>query len=68
MNAKKRRISTAKKCFGHLGGVLGNRVFERLIESGWFELEEGKATVYRITKKGHAGLDRLGVDLGGDKE
>jgi hypothetical protein len=29
----------ARRCFGHLGGKLGNRLFKRLIELGWFELE-----------------------------
>lgn len=43
---------TAKSCYGHLGGTLGNRLFARLIELGWFELEEGRATVYRISDKG----------------
>lgn len=54
---------TARSCYGHLGGKLGNRLFERLIELGWFELEEGKSTVYKITGKGYEELTRLGVNL-----
>ena len=43
----------ARSCYGHLGGELGNRLFQRLLELKWFELEEGKSTVYKITQKGH---------------
>lgn len=51
----------AKKCYGHLGGKLGNQVFERLIELEWFKLEEDKSTVYEVTEKGYRELDKLGV-------
>ena len=54
---------TARSCYGHLGGKLGNRLFERLIELGWFELEEGRATVYKVTEKGYGELAKLGIDL-----
>lgn len=54
---------TARSCYGHLGGKLGNRLFERLIELGWFELEEGKSTVYIVTEKGCQELIKLGVTL-----
>jgi hypothetical protein len=54
---------TARCCYGHLGGKLGNRLFERLIELGWFELEEGKSTVYMATEKGCEELTKLGVNL-----
>jgi len=29
-----KKALTAKRCFGHLGGTLGNRLFERLCELG----------------------------------
>lgn len=54
---------TARSCYGHLGGKLGNRLFERLIALGWFELEEGKSTVYKVTEKGYEELAKLGVNL-----
>ncbi|MBA1334975.1 MAG: hypothetical protein HPY66_0597 [Firmicutes bacterium] len=57
------RKTTARSCYGHLGGKLGNRLFERLIELGWFELEEGKSTVYKVTEKGYEELAKLGVNL-----
>ena len=52
-----------RSCYGHLGGKAGNRLFERLIELGWFELEGERSTVYRVTDKGHEELNRLGVNL-----
>jgi hypothetical protein len=54
---------TARSCYGHLGGKLGNRLFERLVELGWFEREQDKVTVFRITETGYEQLARLGVRL-----
>ncbi len=59
----KKPILTAKKCYGHIGGRLGDRIFTRLIALGWFEPEEGLRTVYSITEKGRRELRKLGVDL-----
>jgi hypothetical protein len=53
----------AKKCYGHLGGKLGERIFNRLLELQWFRLENAKATVYEITEKGRKELKKLGVNL-----
>jgi predicted transcriptional regulator len=52
-----------RSCYGHLGGTLGERLFTRLLELGWFEREEGKATVYKITPLGEERLTGLGVDI-----
>jgi hypothetical protein len=68
MNARKEPALMAKRCFGHLGGKTGDRIFARFIESGWLEPVEGTDTAYRITKKGSVGLERLGVNLREDKE
>lgn len=57
------KILKAKSCYGHLGGTLGNRLFERMQELGWFEREEDKATVYRLTETGKQEFSRLGVDF-----
>jgi hypothetical protein len=54
---------TAKSCYGHLGGKLGDLLFERLIDLNWFELRQGAGTVYEITEKGAVELTRLGIDL-----
>lgn len=53
----------ARKCFGHMGGKVADRIFERLIELEWFQLEEGKSTVYVLTEKGYKELINLGVNL-----
>ena len=57
----KPHATTARSCYGHLGGKLGNRLFERMIELGWFEKEEERSTVYRITDLGRAELAKLGI-------
>jgi predicted transcriptional regulator len=53
----------ARTCYGHLGGKIGNRLFERLVELNWFQPEEGKSTVYVVTEKGYEELTKLGVQL-----
>lgn len=58
-----RKQLKGRSCYGHLGGTLGNRLFERLLELGWFELDEGKTTVYKITSLGKEKLAELGVDI-----
>ena len=50
-----------RKCYDHLGGKLGSMLFERYIALGWIELEEDKATVYRVTDEGRAQFARLGL-------
>jgi predicted transcriptional regulator len=52
-----------RSCYGHLGGTLGNRLFERLLELGWFEQEENKTTVYKVTPIGEKKLTELGVNI-----
>jgi hypothetical protein len=52
-----------RSCYGHLGGTLGDRLFTRLLELGWYEPDEGKTTVYRVTPLGEAKLSELGVDI-----
>ena len=58
-----RKQLKAKKCYGHLGGTLGNRLFERLLELNWFEKEEGKSTVYVMTETGEEALTQMGVNI-----
>lgn len=52
-----------RSCYGHLGGTLGERLFVRLLELGWFERDEEKTTVYRVTALGEEKLAELGVDI-----
>lgn len=63
MNDHSQKILKAKSCYGHLGGTLGNRLFERLLELNWFEREEDTATVYRLTETGKEEFARLGVNF-----
>jgi hypothetical protein len=53
----------ARTCYGHLGGKLGQLIFERMIELEWFTLEDGRTTVYKITEKGCRELRKLGVPI-----
>lgn len=55
--------SKGRKCYGHLGGTLGERLFVRFVEMEWLKLEEGKSTVYEVTEKGYKELEKLGVKL-----
>lgn len=61
MTAKTPQVLKGKSCYGHLGGTLGGRLFERLVELGWFE-QEG-ATVYLLTERGKQEFLQLGVDI-----
>lgn len=63
MEKKTQKVIKAKKCYGHLGGKLGDRIFDRLFELQWFKLEDEKSTVYEITEKGKEGLKKLGVNI-----
>ncbi|WP_444658314.1 hypothetical protein ACRQV7_11990 [Caproiciproducens sp. R2] len=63
MNEHSPEMLKAKSCYGHLGGTLGNRLFSRLLELGWFERDAGKATVFSLTELGKRELRRLNVDI-----
>lgn len=63
MNKKGVEQTFAKSCYGHLGGELGDLLFERMLKLRWFKSIEGKSTVYEITKKGYQELTKLGVDF-----
>ena len=63
MNESPLEILKAKSCYGHLGGTLGNRLFERLLELGWFERDADKATVFSLTELGKQEFCKLNVDI-----
>lgn len=52
----------AKRCYEHLGGTLGVRLFERLLELGWFEPDEENPRHFRLTELGIEGFKDLGVN------
>ena len=78
-NADSKKLLKGFSYNGHLGGILGKRIFARLVELGWFELEptagepdqrfagiasEEKSTeTYKITPLGEQKLTELGVDI-----
>ncbi len=53
----------ARACYGHLGGTLGNRLFERLVELDWFRRVPEHSTTFEITTKGKRELAKLGVNV-----
>ncbi len=53
----------ARRCYGHLGGELGEILFLKLVELEWIKLEEGKSTVYEITQKGLEGFEKMGIKV-----
>lgn len=63
MSEKTPRILKARSCYGHLGGTLGNRLFKRLLELGWFEQDGDKATVFSLTEFGGEEFKKLGIDI-----
>ena len=63
MNNNEIKQLSAKTCFGHLGGTLGNRLFERLVELGWLESDGQKRTVFTITPKGAEEFTNLGINI-----
>jgi hypothetical protein len=63
VSEKALRVLKAKSCYGHLGGTLGNRLFERLLELGWFERDGDHATVYSFTELGEQEFLKLGVNI-----
>lgn len=52
----------AKPCYEHLGGTLGNRLFERLLELGWFRRDDENPRYYSLTELGVEGFKDLGVN------
>lgn len=57
------KVLSAKVCYGHLGGTLGNRLFDRLVELKWFEQDKENDRLYKITEKGKNELEKFGVDI-----
>lgn len=62
-NEKPRKQLKVRSCYEHLGGKLGERLFERLIELEWFEKGEEDTRAYRITSLGEEMFAELGVDI-----
>ena len=56
-------ILKAKPCFEHLGGTLGCRLFQRLLELGWFELAADGTRNFALTETWKLEFEKLGVDI-----
>ena len=54
---------TIKRCYEHLGGKLGDILFQRMLRLKWFKPLKGERTTYIITKRGRKELAKLGVDI-----
>lgn len=57
-----KKVLAAKCCFEHLGGTLGNRLFERMLALGWFEPTEDNPRHFVLTPHGIEEMIKLGVD------
>lgn len=53
---------TAKCCYEHLGGTLGNRLFSRMVQLGWLALQPEEPRKYMLTPLGIEEFLKLGVD------
>ena len=60
-NNKERK--QAKMCYEHIGGKLGQLLFELFVNNGWLEKVSAEDKNFYITKKGEAELTKLGIDL-----
>lgn len=52
---------TGRCCYDHLGGKLGKLMLDLYLREGWIAPEEGKTTVYRVTEKGRAQFEAMGL-------
>lgn len=62
MGNKPAELLKVKCCYGHLGGKLGDRLFDRMLELGWFRRDGGEAKVFSLTESGTREFIKLGVD------
>jgi hypothetical protein len=56
------RTLAAKCCYSHLGGTLGSRLFQRMLELGWFEPQADDPKHYALTRRGVEKFIEFGVD------
>jgi hypothetical protein len=59
----KKAVMTGRKCYDHLGGKLGAKLFDYLIENQIIGLDGDKKTVYIITEKGTKWLKKIGLNI-----
>ena len=52
-----------KKCYHHLGGKLGEALFDFLVQDGWIAPQENAPNAYAITEKGYERFRQMGLEL-----
>ncbi|HCL25796.1 MAG TPA: hypothetical protein DHW65_05560 [Dehalococcoidia bacterium] len=61
-------LRRARTCYGHLAGVAGVELMDRLLALGWLKETltpaSGNRVAYRLSQAGIAGMEGLNVDLG----
>lgn len=55
-------LLNVKCCYGHLGGTLGNRLFDCMVEKGWFQQDELDSKSYSFTELGRKEFEKIGVN------
>ena len=56
-------VMPAKRCFGHIGGKLGELLLETFIEKKWIAKESPENKHFYITEKGQEEFATMGLDL-----
>ena len=60
------RLRRARTCYGHLAGVAGVALMDRMISLGWLEEDmlsaHGNRVGYRLSPKGVQAMEERGVD------
>ena len=59
------QLRAARTCYDHIAGSLGVALHDRLFASKWLARDEdGEDDAYRVTDKGSAAFESLGIDVG----
>ena len=61
--ADQTKIKPAKKCYEHLGGKLGELLFENFADKNWIARKNPSDKHFYITELGEKEFTKLGLDL-----
>ena len=56
-------VKTAKKCYEHIGGKLGELLLETFVQKNWIAKKEPSDKNFYITDLGEKEFAKLGLDL-----
>ncbi|MBE6823683.1 MAG: hypothetical protein E7518_11405 [Ruminococcaceae bacterium] len=62
MVEKPMKVKKVKCCYGHLGGKLGDLLFDRMLELGWIQKDPEEARKFALTDLGIREFLKLGVN------